>query len=206
MNITTIRPLLRLAALAGLSLLPLVAHAHAQEDGDGFVAGLLHPVFGVDHLLAMISVGIVSAQLGGASIWRVPTAFVLAMVLGGAIGVMQIAMPYAEVGIALSVVLLGIAIVNVDHRTSPWLPLVFVLFFGVFHGHAHGVEMPRSASPAFYTFGFITSTSLLHVFGVVIGELSTRRERFVGLLRYSGAGMAGIGISFLLQSARAIAL
>jgi urease accessory protein len=179
-------------------LLPALCFAHAKQDGEGFMAGLLHPVFGFDHLLAMVSVGIVSAQLGGANIWRVPSAFVFAMMAGGLLGIYQVPLPFRELGIAASVIFLGVAIIHVDARTPPWLPFFFVLFFGACHGHAHGTEMPGSASPAYYTLGFLTSTTLLHLVGVLIGEVAIRRERLVGALRYSGAGMAGVGLIFLL--------
>jgi urease accessory protein len=183
-----------------LMLTPSICFAHTEDDADGFMAGLLHPVFGLDHLLAMVSVGIVSAQLGGANIWRIPVAFVSAMVVGGAIGIFGVPLPLGEIGIAMSVIFLGVAIFHVSKDTSPWLTFAFVLFFGMFHGHAHGLEMPVSASPAFYTFGFLISTSALHVTGVLIGEVSTRRDRLYSALRYSGAGMAMIGVSFLLNT------
>lgn len=195
---TVFRRARRLLPLVVL-LLPSLCFAHAKQDGQGFMAGFLHPVFGFDHLLAMISVGIVSAQLGGANIWRVPLAFVSAMVVGGIVGVYQVPLPLREVGVAASVIFLGVAIIHVNARTSPWVPFLFVLFFGVCHGHAHGTEMPNSVSPVYYTFGFLTSTSLLHLVGVFIGEMAIRRERLVGALRYSGAGMAGVGFMFLLS-------
>jgi urease accessory protein len=189
-----LRALLPLLVLA----LPSVCFAHAKDDGDGFMAGLMHPVFGFDHLLAMISVGVVSAQLGGANIWRVPSAFVTAMVVGGLLGIFQMPLPLRELGIAASVIFLGMAIIHVDAKTPPLIPFAFVLFFGICHGHAHGTEMPGSVSPAFYTLGFLVSTTLLHLVGVGIGELATRREKLISGLRYVGAGMAGVGLIFLL--------
>lgn len=191
----------RCAAALAL-LLPGLCSAHGAQDASGFLGGLLHPVFGFDHLLAMVSVGIVSAQLGGANIWRVPLGFVSAMVVGGMLGVLQMPLPAREWGIAASVVFLGLAIVRVTRHTSPWWPLAFVLFFGLCHGHAHGVEMPRSASPAFYTFGFLTSTTLLHLLGVLIGEVAVRREPLWKALRYAGVAMAGVGVSFMLGAMR----
>lgn len=190
--------LLHVALPLMVLIVPTSCFAHAKQDGEGFMAGLLHPVFGFDHLLAMVSVGIVSAQMGGASIWRVPTAFVSAMVVGGIMGIFQVPLPLRELGVAASVIFLGVAIVHVSTATRPWLPFVFVLFFGICHGHAHGTEMPGSASPAYYTFGFLISTTLLHLVGVLIGEVAIRRERLVSGLRYTGAAMAGVGITFLL--------
>ena len=185
-----------------LLLVPALCSAHGQDDGAGFVSGLLHPVFGFDHLLAMVSVGIVSAQLGGVNVWRVPLAFVCAMTAGGAIGIFRVPLPFRELGIAASVILLGVAIVLVRRGSSPLWSTLFVLAFGLCHGHAHGVEMPGSASPAFYTFGFLTSTTLLHLAGVAVGEVARRRERLWEALRYSGAAMAGIGLTFLFSVVR----
>src|SRR5206468_8537464 len=107
-------------------------------------------------------------------------------------------LPHREIGIAASVLCLGVAIVHVEKSTSPWLPFFFVLFFGMCHGHAHGTEMPNSPSPAFYTFGFLVSTSVLHLLGVAIGEMPIRHERLTSSLRYAGAAMAGMGTTFLL--------
>jgi urease accessory protein len=113
------------------------------------------------------------------------TGSVSAMIAGGAIDIFAVPLPLGGIGIALSLIFLGLAIFHVSRDTSSWLSFAFVLFCGMFHGHAHGLERPVSASPAFYTFGFLISTSALHVTGVLIGEASTRRERLYGALRYS---------------------
>ena len=186
-----------------LGALPALCAAHGADDGEGFASGLLHPVFGFDHLLAMVSVGIVSAQLGAASLWRVPLAFVIAMALGGLLGALQVPLPLREAGIAVSVVVLGIAVVAARRHARPHWIFPFVLFFGLCHGHAHGAEMPRSVSPAFYTLGFLTSTALLHVAGLLIGELALRRERACKLLRCSGAAMALVGLGLLIRGVQA---
>jgi urease accessory protein len=163
-------------------LLPAVAQAHADGSDTGLVSGLMHPVFGLDHLLAMISVGVVSAQLGGRSIWRIPAAFVGAMTAGGALGVLQFTLPHAELGIAASVLVLGMGIVLAHRHMSAWPITALVVFFGAFHDHAHGIEIPGSISPALYTLGFLLSTSVLHISGVLIGEVATR----LGVLLHSG--------------------
>ena len=196
-------PALALTLALVLGTLPTLCAAHGADDGEGFTSGLLHPVFGFDHLLAMVSVGIVSAQLGGASLWRVPLAFVIAMALGGVLGALQLPLPLREAGIAVSVVVLGIAVLVVQrHGRWHWIFLC-VLFFGLCHGHAHGAEMPRSVSPAFYTFGFLTSTALLHAAGLLLGELALRRHRAWKLLRCSGAAMALVGLGLLIRGVQA---
>lgn len=180
-------------------LLPAVARAHQENDAAGFLAGMAHPVYGVDHLLAMICVGVVSSQLGGRNVWVIPVTFVSAMVAGGVAGMLQMGLPLGELGIALSVVMLGCCIVVAKPGMKPLLINLFVMFFGVFHGHAHGVEMPNSASPVFYTFGFLVSTSLLHLFGVGLGELTAKREWLLRGMRVAGAGVAAVGTSILLN-------
>jgi urease accessory protein len=180
--------------------LPAVAQAHAGGSDTGLVNGLMHPVFGLDHLLAMISVGVVSAQLGGRNIWRIPAAFVVAMAVGGALGILQLTLAHAELGIASSVLVLGVGIVLAHRHMSPWPITTLVLFFGAFHGHAHGIEMPKAVSPAFYTLGFLISTAVLHIFGVLIGELATMQAWLWRGLRFTGGVMAASGVAFLLQT------
>ncbi|MBS0198200.1 MAG: HupE/UreJ family protein [Planctomycetes bacterium] len=194
-------------AVAALTPLvtPALCFAHEENGAGGFVAGLTHPVFGWDHLLAMVSVGVVSAQLGGRSIWTVPSMFVAAMVVGGTLGMCGVPMPYAELGIAISVVVLGLSIALVSRATRPWLVLCFVAFFGSFHGHAHGVEIPRSASPLLYTMGFVLSTATLHILGVLIGEVAIRGVKLKAApskagslaLRAGGAAVAIAGLVIL---------
>lgn len=178
-------------------LLPMLAFAHSESSGSGFVAGLTHPIYGLDHLLAMLCVGIISAQYGGRSIWLVPVLFVVSMVLGGVLGANGVGLPFVELGIALSVLVLGIGIILAkDKKYSSWLvplSMLFVTIFGALHGHAHGVEMPGSASPVYYSFGFIVSTSLIHLVGVFVGHFvstNTALKKFTTLLGiiFAGAG------------------
>ncbi len=180
-------------------MLPGLAFAHQEADGSGFIAGFTHPIYGLDHLLAMICVGVLSSQLGGKNIWVIPSVFVLSMVVGGIIGVYQMPLYYTEIGIALSVVILGAAIVRSDNQTKSLYIAIFVALFGMFHGHAHGLEMPDSASPVYYTFGFLTSTATLHLVGVIIGEFTVRKEKLLAGLRNVGAGVAGAGVLMLLE-------
>lgn len=171
------------------------AQAHGVSGG-GFVNGLMHPVFGPDHLLAMVAVGILSVQIGGRAIWAVPSAFVGIMFLGGLWGIYDMPFPAVETGIALSVLVLGVALAFDKKLPISW-SMVFVGFFAAFHGYAHGQEMPAVAKPELYAAGFIIATISLHIVGVVIGEIARHVRHGESLLRYLGAGIAGIGFSIL---------
>lgn len=178
--------------------LPGMARAHALMGDGGFWAGLLHPVLGIDHLLAMVSVGILSAQLGGRAIWTVPAAFVTFMVVGGLLGMAGVAWPFVELGITFSVILLGVALAA-HGRLPVWVGLLLSGFFGIFHGHAHGTEMPEIADPLAFTTGFVTATVAMHLTGVAIGLLGEQTEGGDQLLRYLGAGISGVGVHILYE-------
>ena len=177
-------------------LFSALAHAHTVG-GTGFLAGLAHPVLGFDHFLAMVSVGIWSAQLGGRFIWSVPTTFVSFMIIGAIMGMMGIDLPLIEVGIAISVMLLGIAIAG-EKFFSPKIGSLFVAIFGIFHGHAHGVEMPTIANPYLYALGFVLGTSFIHLLGVFLGIMAQKSNKSASCLRYIGAGIAGIGLHIFI--------
>jgi len=179
-----------------LSLFPDVSHAHMNQGDGGFMAGLSHPVLGFDHLLAMVSVGILSAQMGGRAIWTVPLTFVSVMAVGGVLGIKGTGLPGVEYGIAVSVAVLGISLA-MEKKLPMILTMIFVGFFALFHGHAHGAEMPSLAKPAFYALGFITGTAGIHIVGVLIGLISRRTSKGAEFLRFVGAGIAGIGIYIL---------
>jgi urease accessory protein len=181
-------------------LLPAVAEAHPGGSDTGLMNGLMHPVFGPDHLLAMICVGIVSVQLGGHNIWRIPAAFVGAMILGAAIGIQQFTLPFTELGIAASVLTLGMGVVLAHRGMSPWPITALIALFGALHGYAHGVEIPKSASPALYTLGFLISTAVLHVFGMLIGEVASMQKWLWRGLRFTGGAVTASGVAFLLQT------
>lgn len=187
-------------ARLAILLLPSLAEAHPGGSDTGLMAGLMHPAFGPDHLLAMVSVGVVSVQLGGRNIWRIPLAFVGAMIIGAALGLQQLIVPYAELGVAASVVVLGMGIVMAHRAMSPWPITALIAFFGALHGHAHGAEIPGSVSPALYTLGFVISTAALHIFGMIIGEVATMQGWLSKGLRFTGAAVTTSGIAFLLQS------
>ena len=179
-----------------LVLLPDPAEAHTFKGETGFVSGLFHPVMGFDHLLAMLSVGIVSAQIGGRSIWTVPLMFVSVMGLGGFLGMQNIPLPGVEYGIALSVLLLGLAVAR-GKKINPLIAHLGVAFFAVFHGHAHGAEMPAMASPLVFSMGFLLGTAAIHLAGVSMGLASRLIRNGPETLRYVGAGVAGIGVYIL---------
>ena len=180
-------------------MLPTSLFAHTSHGIFGFSSGFTHPVLGLDHLLAMLSVGMLSAQMGGRAIWTVPATFVGFMLVGGILGMMGVPFFSVEIGIAVSVLVLGLAIA-VDKKVPVLLAMVGVAFFALFHGHAHGEEMPSSAQPILYALGFILGTTLIHLAGVAIGWTATRIPRTTTLLRFGGALIALLGFFFLFQA------
>ena len=193
-----------IAAFAALGLwaVPQLACAHADGADGGLVQGLLHPVFGLDHLLAMVCVGVVSAQRGGTDLWRLPATFVVAMVVGGLWGRFAGAATWSELvelGIAASLIVLGASMMAMPRRL-PWTGIyACVALFGACHGLAHGAEMPKAASPLFYSVGFVISTSFLHVCGLLLSEVATMRRSLSIALRLGAVSVSGVGIVLLLH-------
>ena len=185
-----------------LGLVPgyALAHEGASLPYGSFIAGLTHPVLGADHFLAMVSVGIVSAQIGGRAIWTVPATFVGVMAFGGLLGWLDIGLTAIEAGIAISVLALGLAIAA-DKRLPISLAMTAVGFFAIFHGYAHGAEMPTVANPVTYALGFMTGTAALHVSGVIIGDISQHYSAGKVMLRVGGAAIAAFGAYFLAGAA-----
>ncbi|RUM23492.1 urease accessory protein [Rhizobium vallis] len=186
-----------LLALAVIAL-PAVASAHpAIGEAAGFSHGFAHPISGLDHVLAMVMVGVFAFQLGGRATWLVPATFVLVMALGGALGIAGINVPFVEIGIALSVVVLG-AIVALNVKAPLAVALGIVGLFAVFHGHAHGTEMPENAAGAAYAAGFMIATALLHAAGLALGYVISRAGERQGVFVTRAAGgiatVAGVGI------------
>lgn len=181
-----------------LLILPAMALAHVDSSANGsagFITGMLHPVTGLDHVIAMVAVGLWGAQLGMPALWVLPVAFPMIMALGGAIGAIGIALPGVEIGIALSGLFLGLMVLfNV--RMPLWAALIPVSFFAVFHGHAHGTEMPNFAVPLLYAAGFVIATGLLHLCGIAVGALW---KWSIGqwIVRGVGGIIAALGASFL---------
>ena len=178
--------------------LVLPAQAHDLHSAGGFISGFNHPVLGFDHMLAMICVGLLSTRLGGRAIWSVPTVFVLFMLIGGIIGLLSLPIPFVEFGIAASVLLLGLALA-IDKKLPQWLVMAFVATFAIFHGHAHGVEMPQLAEPTLYVLGFICGTSAIHIVGVILGIAMQDKDPRNRLIRSSGGAIALIGGYLLLS-------
>jgi urease accessory protein len=170
--------------------------------GGGILSGFLHPLLGLDHLLAMLAVGLLSAQIGGRAIWTVPATFVVVMGLGGLLGILGMPLPVVEYGITGSVLILGIAIVA-NKRMPEWAAILIVALFALFHGHAHGTELPELTTTIglmiAYITGFLIATAGLHVVGALVGIMAVRSERGITLLRLGGTAIALAGI-FLIAS------
>jgi urease accessory protein len=188
--------MMRFVLAAGLVLLasPAFAHAGAHE-GTGFVAGLLHPVSGLDHLLAMIAVGLWAAQIGGRALRLLPVAFPVAMVLGALAAGWGVGVPAVEIGIAVSVLALG-GVILLAAKPHVVGGMALVAAFAVLHGHAHGAEVPAAADPLAYGLGFVLTTAALHLLGVALG-LVLASPRAIAAVRMVGAAIALAGIGLL---------
>jgi urease accessory protein len=188
------RPSLLAAAAALLCARPALAHIESGQAG-GFLDGLAHPVTGLDHVVAMVAVGLWGAQLGKPAVWLLPVTFPVVMALGGMLGLVGVPLPGVEVGIAVSGLLLGVA-VAIEWR--PPLPAAAALvgLFAVFHGHAHGTELPAGQNPLLYSLGFVVATGTLHAAGITLGLIHGRRWGRPAL-RGVGAAVAAAGAYFL---------
>lgn len=184
----------RLLVLAALSLFTGTAFAHTGDHGaTGFIGGLVHPFMGLDHLLAMIAVGLWAAQQGGRARWAVPAAFVGAMALGASLAATGWVVPHVESGIALSVLVLGL-LVATRHAASLLAGMSLVAVFALFHGTAHGLEMPLTGSPMLYALGFLLSTLALHGVGVASNWMGRH------VMQLAGVGIAASGVVLMLGS------
>jgi urease accessory protein len=156
------------AAAASLVLVPAIAWAHPGHDAADLVHGFMHPLGGIDHILAMVAVGLLAARMGGRALWLVPASFVLAMAAAGLAGMTGVVVTGAEAGIALSVLVLG-AMIAFGLKLPVAAVMGLVGFFAVFHGYAHGAEMPATASGLAFGAGFVAATALLHGLGIALG-------------------------------------
>jgi urease accessory protein len=182
-----------IVALGSLLLLfsPSWAAAHPGHV-EGFDGGLLHPLIGLDHLLAMVAVGILAARVGGRGLWLVPGAFLGAMLLGGLAAAAGLALPGVEIGIITSVVVLGLLIV-MGRPMALSRCIAIVALFAFFHGHAHTTEMAASGSLVPFAAGFLLSTAVLHVTGA-LGATALRRAWRAEAVRFIGAAIAACGV------------
>jgi urease accessory protein len=186
---------LQLLALAsGLMTAPAFAHSQ-QGVAIDFWGGFTHPIFGLDHVIAMVAVGLWGAFLGAPAIWLLPVVFPLVMAFGGALGVIGMPLPGVETGIALSAVMLG-AMVALAATPPLWIAAVLVGAFAIFHGHAHGAELPIGADAVAYSMGFVIATGTLHLAGIAFGTLCHWPAGRVAV-RAAGGVIALIGCAYL---------
>jgi len=184
-----------LTALFFLLASPLV-WAHTEEGiVGGFISGFLHPIYGPDHVVAMVAVGMWGAFLRQPAIWILPVIFPLVMAVGGALGVLGMPLPFVEIGIAASAIVLGLMVV-LAARPPLWVAGALVSVFAIFHGHAHGAELPEASNPLSYAIGFVLATGLMHLVGIAFGML-TRYPRGSLVVRCAGALISAAGCYFL---------
>ena len=187
------------AALAFLLMAPALAFAHVGQ-GDisgGFLAGLEHPVFGLDHVVAMVAVGIWGAQLRAPAIWVLPVTFPLVMSFGGILGGLGVPIPGIEIGIAVSAIVLG-AMIALAARPPLWVAGIIVAVFAIFHGYAHGAELPESANAISFAMGFVIATGSLHALGILIGVIN-KWKTGEKCLRAGGVLISLCGVYFLVS-------
>ncbi|BDX20385.1 urease accessory protein [Halopseudomonas aestusnigri] len=186
----------RLGLIATLALLPGLAQAHPGQDVSGLAAGITHPLMGMDHLLAMVAVGLCGAKLGGAARWLLPLLFVSVMLVGGALAMAGVHLPGVELGIVGSVIVLGALLVVVQRgQTAP--VALLVAGFSLFHGYAHGAEMPAAAGALSYALGFAVATAALHAAGLFGGLWLQERKAARVVMGSLGAliSLAGVGMA-----------
>jgi len=187
------------ATLLALVIASAPVHAHVQTgEASGFLTGVGHPVSGLDHVVAMIAVGLWGAQLDAPALWLLPVTFPMMMALGGLVGLLGVALPGLEVGIAASAVVLGL-VVMFALRPPLAVAVALVAVFAIFHGHAHGTELPPGQSALLYSMGFVVATGCLHGVGIAIGVIHRWRWGQT-LLRAVGAVVALAGIVFMWRA------
>ena len=183
----------------GLLLLAITPIAFAHSDGagvaGGFISGFTHPIGGLDHVTAMLAVGLWGFFLGRTAMWTLPVVFPLVMAFGGALGLLGVSIPLIEPGIAVSSIVLGL-LIALAVKAPLWIAAVIVGAFAIFHGYAHGAELPSAANPLAYSVGFVVSTGLLHLAGIGFGELG-RFSWGKYVVRAGGGLIALAGVGFL---------
>ena len=183
------------AAATMLLLFAVPALAHTGSSTGGFIGGFAHPLFGPDHVVAMVAVGLWGAFLGPPAIWLLPIVFPLVMAFGGVIGILGVPLPGVETAIALSAVVLG-TMVALAARPPLWVAALIVGAFAIFHGHAHGAELPPGADVVAYSVGFVVATGLLHLTGIAMGLLARWPAGRIAV-RTAGGAIALAGVAFL---------
>jgi urease accessory protein len=195
-RMTIARSIFRSAASVALILsVSAPAFGHSGSMSGGFIGGFAHPLFGTDHVVAMVAVGLWGAFLGVPAIWLLPVVFPLVMAAGGVLGILGVPLPAVETGIALSAVVLGM-MVALAARPPLWVAAVLVGLFAIFHGHAHGAELPPGADVVAYSVGFVVATGLLHLSGIAFGLLARWPAGRLAV-RAAGGAIALAGLAFL---------
>lgn len=185
--------------LPAMLVLAQAAQAHVNKgEAIGFLSGLKHPISGLDHIVAMIAVGLWGAQLGAPAIWMLPVAFPLVMAMGGMFGLLGVPLPGVEFGIAASAILLGAAVL-LQLRPPLAVAAALVGFFAIFHGYAHGSELPAGQNGLLYSIGFVVATGCLHAVGIAIGVVH-RWGWGQRAIRATGAAIALVGVFFLWRA------
>lgn len=192
-----IQATLRAAVLLMLSAIPAIAHT--GELNGGFLGGFAHPLFGSDHVVAMVAVGLWGAFLGPPPMFVLPIVFPLVMAVGGVLGIVGVPLPAAELAIATSAIVLGLMVASAA-RPPLWVAATIVGAFAIFHGYAHGAELPAGTDAAAYSIGFVTATGLLHLAGIALG-LTVRWPAGRMGVRGTGAAIACAGLLFLWRLA-----
>jgi urease accessory protein len=190
--------MVRIQSIGIASIMMLIAtpaFAHTGEGTGGFLAGLAHPVFGPDHVVAMVAVGLWGAFLGAPAIWLLPIVFPLVMAGGGVLGILGVPLPAVETGIAASAIVLGL-MVALAARPPLWAAALLVGAFAIFHGYAHGKELPDGANAVAFSAGFVIATGLLHLTGIAFG-LTARWPAGRFAVRGAGTVIALVGVAYL---------
>ena len=187
-----------LAAAALAVAAPTIAFAHPGiGQAHDLVHGFAHPLTGLDHVIAMLAVGVFAAQLGSRALWLVPATFIAVMAAAGIAGMIGVAVPYVETGIAVSVIVLG-AVIAFAVRVPVAIAMAMVGLFAIFHGHAHGTELPESASGILFGVGFVAATAILHAIGIGFGVLIGRARGGRQVARLAGGAAVVVGAAFLV--------
>ncbi len=189
------RYVIRLFAVLPCLLMASDALAHTGDVTGGFASGFAHPLLGPDHVVAMVAVGLWGAFLGPPAIYLLPVVFPLVMAAGGVLGILGVPLPFTEVGIALSAIVLGL-MVAMAARPPLWIAALLVGVFAIFHGYAHGAELPPGADALAYSAGFVMATGALHLAGIAFGLLARWPAGRIAV-RAAGGLIAVAGVVFL---------